>query len=190
MAENQDKVTEDSTDRAYENTIKQCKNLFLAKHSDYGASWRILRFPSLVDQIFIKAKRIRSIEEKKTAKINDSIESEFVGLVNYCIIAFIQLEIKPDFNTYTPIHELTARYDKYAQKAKKLMQAKNHDYGEVWKEMYVTSFTDLILVKLLRIRSIIENNGKTSVSEGIEANLYDIINYSVFALIKINQSKS
>lgn len=170
----------------YDAIVAQCKAIFTKKNQDYGTAWRILRPSSLTDQLYIKAKRIRSIEEKQVQQVEDSIESEFIGLVNYCVMALIQLHL-PD---NTPLDmEPTAierHYDEQIQQTRDLMIAKNHDYGEVWREMRVSSMTDLILMKLLRIKQIEDNDGKTLISEGLEANYRDIINYAIFALIQLS----
>lgn len=174
----------------FDAVIARCKDIFIKKNHDYGASWRILRVSSLIDQLYIKAKRIRTIEDKQSQKIADDVASEFVGLINYCIMALIQIKKKPiqlQSETEETFDALIELYDLQVKNAKELMLNKNHDYGEVWREMYLSSFTDLILTKLLRIRQIIENEGKTLISEGIDANLFDIINYAVFALIKIDE---
>jgi hypothetical protein len=170
----------------YNEQIARCRALFEKKNLDYGTSWRVLRISSLVDQIFIKAQRIRSIEEKQQQKIEDSIESEFIGIINYCIIALIQIDLGESFEISNGGNELLKDFDGKVQEARNLMESKNHDYGEAWRQMYVSSFTDLILSKLLRVKQIIQNSGKTIASEGIDANFYDIINYAVFALIKLS----
>jgi len=179
-----------STSAHYNEIIDRCKDLFINKMKDYGTAWRILRLSSITDQIFIKAQRIRSIEEKGIQKINDTIDGEFVGIINYCVIALIQLENgvvdQPDLNT----SEATILYDKAVAETKFLMENKNHDYGEAWREMRVSSLTDLILQKLLRVKQIEDNQGKTLVSEGVDANYQDIINYAIFALIQIQESKT
>ena len=153
---------------------------------DYGCAWRILRLSSLTDQIFIKAQRIRSIEMKGSQKVGEDIRNEFIGIVNYSIIALIQLEKgiaeQPDMES----EEVQALYEKFYSEANELMQSKNHDYGEAWRDMRVSSLTDLILQKLLRVKQIEDNEGKTLISEGIDANYFDMINYSIFALIKLN----
>jgi hypothetical protein len=172
----------------YEAQISRCRDIFEKKNKDYGTSWRVLRISSLVDQIFIKAQRIRSIEEKQQQKVEDTIESEFVGIINYSIIALIQMELGESLSAETDEQALLTLYDKKATEAKRLMESKNHDYGEAWRQMYVSSFTDLILAKLLRVKQIIQNNGKTIVSEGIDASFYDMINYAVFALIKLQHN--
>lgn len=173
----------------YNAAVEKCKDVFLKKTKDYGTSWRVLRTISVVDQIFIKALRIRTIQEKKTQLIGDSITSEFVGIVNYGVIGLIQLELnKPDVEDL-PVETVSEMYDRHISTVRNLMEEKNHDYGEAWREMSQESFADLILVKLLRIRQILFNEGKTIMSEGIDANYQDIINYAVFALILINEGK-
>lgn len=178
------------TEAQFDRAIARCRDIFERKNEDYGPSWRVLRVPSLIDQLYIKAKRIRTIEEKKDQKIEDDFESEFMGLVNYCAMTLIQLEIGPKDLASTSdesFESLTQAYVKHLDTARSLMMNKNHDYGEVWRDMWVSSYTDLIITKLLRIRQIIENDGTTKVSEGIDSNLLDIINYSVFALIKFEE---
>ncbi len=175
------------TSNQYDEAIEQCHKLFLEKNQDYGTAWRILRTSSLTDQIFIKAQRIRTIEEKGSQQVDDPVNHEFTGIVNYSIMALIQLELgnnKPDHEKFDT---LDALYHQKAAEAKKLMMAKNHDYGEAWRDMRVSSFTDLILMKLLRIKQIENNQGHTKVSEGLDANFLDILNYAVFALITINE---
>jgi len=173
------------TAQQFDAVIDNCQSLFEKKMKDYGSAWRILRLPSLTDQIFIKAQRIRSIEDKGTQKIGDSIYGEFIGILNYSVMALIQLDKgiadQPDLN----VEEAVAAFSVKAQEAKDLMLAKNHDYGEAWREMRVSSFTDLILQKLLRVKQIEDNKGKTLVSEGLDANYLDMINYAVFALIQM-----
>jgi hypothetical protein len=175
------------TAQQFDKVIDNCQSLFEKKMKDYGSAWRILRLPSLTDQIFIKAQRIRSIEDKGTQKIGDSIYGEFVGILNYSVMALIQLDKgiadQPDLN----VEEAVAAFSAKAQEAKDLMLAKNHDYGEAWREMRVSSFTDLILQKLLRVKQIEDNKGKTLVSEGLDANYLDMINYAVFALIQMEE---
>lgn len=157
------------------------------KMKDYGSAWRILRLPSLTDQIFIKAQRIRQLQENDTRRVDEDEISEFIGIINYSIMALIQLEQgiaeQPDLN----IEEALELYDKHCRETKELMENKNHDYGEAWREMRVSSLTDLILQKLLRVKQIENNQGKTLVSEGIDANYQDMINYAVFALILLNE---
>jgi hypothetical protein len=174
------------TSQQYDATIKLCKDLFLKKMKDYGTAWRNLRPTSLTDQIFIKAQRIKSIEEKGTQKITDDIKGEYIGIINYCIIALIQLELKNDARLELPYDEVELLYDKYAKQTKQLMEDKNHDYGEAWRDMRISSLTDLILMKIFRVKQIEDNKGQTIVSEGVDANYMDMLNYSVFALIKLN----
>ena len=170
----------------YDAVSAKCKDIFIKKMKDYGSAWRILRLSSLTDQIFIKAQRIRSIEIKGSQKVGEDIRKEFVWIVNYSIIALIQLQKgiaeQPDLNN----SEVQILYEKYYNKSKDLMISKNHDYGEAWREMRVSSLTDLILQKLLRVKQIEDNQGKTLISEGIDANYFDMINYAIFALIKLN----
>lgn len=172
----------------YTKAVSKCRDIFLSKAKDYGAAWRILRTPSLTDQIFIKANRIRTLEEKGTQKIDESRDVEFIGLVNYSAMALIQLELGPEIESSKSNDEILQLYDSKIEQAKNLMLNKNHDYGEAWRDMRVGSFTDLILMKLLRIKQIENNQGNTLVSEGIDANYFDIINYAIFALIKLDQS--
>ena len=162
-----------------------CRKLFLNKNKDYGTAWRILRPSSLTDQLFIKAKRIRGIEINGSMKIDEGVKSEYIGLVNYCIMALIQLELPEDASLELPEAEVVALYDKYHQATFELMKDKNHDYGEAWRDMRRSSLTDLILMKIFRVKQIEDNQGATLVSEGLDANYQDIINYAVFALIKI-----
>lgn len=167
--------------------ISRCRDLFLKKTADYGTAWRILRPASITDQLYIKALRIRSIEEKGTQKVADSVESEFIGLVNYSVLALIQLELPPDAALELDVQQAAQLYDQHVAENIRLLQAKNHDYGEAWRLMRVSSMTDLILQKLLRIKQIEDNAGQTLVSEGLEANYRDIINYAVFALIRLEE---
>ena len=176
------------TSAQYDEAIKICKDIFMKKMKDYGSSWRILRPSSLTDQIFIKAQRIRTIEEKGTQKIQDDIQGEFIGILNYCIITLIQLEINHYQQLELPLEEAEQLYNQHAKHAKELMEAKNHDYGEAWRDMRVSSFTDMLLVRIMRIKQIEDNKGATIASEGIESNYYDMINYCVFALIKITEA--
>lgn len=177
------------TSKQYDEVVKLCRTLFINKMKDYGSAWRILRLPSLTDQIFIKAQRIRSLQENEVRKVDEGEASEFIGIINYSLMALVQLERgvveQPDLN----LEEATALYDRHIQITKELMEAKNHDYGEAWREMRISSLTDLILQKLLRVKQIEDNKGKTIVSEGIDANYQDMINYSIFALILINEEK-
>lgn len=171
----------------YDEVIEKCKELFLDKAKDYGTSWRILRLPSITDQIMIKAKRIRSVGEKKEMKIKEDIDSEFIGIVNYGIISLIQLELENNGKLDLSITEMEELYDQQIGITRQLMENKNHDYGEAWRDLRVSSMTDLILMKILRIKQIEENKGETKVSEGVDANYRDIINYAIFALIKLGE---
>jgi len=175
------------THEQYDQAVGKCRNIFIAKAKDYGTSWRVYRIISVVDQIYIKAKRIRTIQEKQQQKIGDSIASEFKGILNYAVIGLIQLQLKEDERQELPLDELQVLYDQEMNAAKALMDQKNHDYGEAWREMQQETFADMILARLQRIRQILSNEGKTIMSEGIDANLMDIINYSVFALILIDE---
>lgn len=174
-----------NTIEQYNGVIEQCRNLFINKMKDYGCAWRILRLPSLTDQIFIKAQRIRGLQENAVHKIDEGEEPEFIGIINYALMALIQIEKgvapQPDLDT----EEAVLLYNQKVTTTRNLMEAKNHDYGEAWRDMRVSSLTDLILQKLLRIKQIEDNNGKTLVSEGIVANYQDIVNYAVFALIHL-----
>jgi hypothetical protein len=175
-----------NTTQQYDAAISLCKDIFLKKMKDYGTAWRNLRPKSLTDQIFIKAQRIKSIEEKGTQKVADDIKGEYIGIINYCAIALIQLELKNDSRLELPYDEVEDLYNKYLARTKKLMEDKNHDYGEAWRDMRVSSLTDLILMKIFRVKQIEDNEGKTIISEGVDANYMDMINYSVFALIKLS----
>ena len=175
------------TDKQYDAIIKICSDIFTKKMKDYGSAWRILRTSSLTDQIFIKAKRIRTLEEVGESKIKEDVKSEYIGIVNYAIMALVQLELGEDENTELPFDECLTLYNKHFYAAKSLMENKNHDYDEAWRDMRLSSLTDLILMKLLRTKQIEDNNGKTLISEGIDANYADMINYAVFALIKIEE---
>jgi hypothetical protein len=175
-----------NTSNQYDCVLEQCRNLFTKKMSDYGSAWRILRLPSLTDQIFIKAQRIRQLQENDSRRVDEGEKSEFIGIINYSLMALIQLELgvvdHPDLSTQAA----TELYDKHIAITKELMENKNHDYGEAWRDMRVNSLTDLIIQKLLRVKQIEDNKGKTLVSEGIDANYQDIINYAVFALIHMS----
>ena len=177
------------TNAQYDKIIASCQHTFIQKTADYGTSWRVYRTISVADQIYIKAKRIRTIQELKVQKIGDDIESEFKGILNYCVIGLIQLQIQDEANEQLPAAEVEHYYNSIVQKAKQLMNDKNHDYGEAWRDMSQESFTDLILAKILRIKQIISNEGKTLVSEGIDANFFDMLNYAVFALILMDEGK-
>ncbi len=178
-----------ATAQQYDDVISTCREIFAAKTRDYGTAWRVLRAISVRDQIYIKAQRIRTIQEQGTQKIGDSIEGEFMGIINYAIIGNIQLMLPQDANEELPVAEAESLYEEQAAAARRLMLAKNHDYGEAWRHMSFESFVDLIIMKLLRIRQIIANRGKTEISEGIDANFFDIINYAVFALILMAETK-
>jgi len=176
-----------TTANQFDQIEKTCFELFSKKAKDYGTAWRILRTSSLTDQIYIKAQRIRSIQEKGISKVDEGIVPEFIGIINYSVMALIQLEIgeTDSFEGMISAEEATKLYQKYIHNAKALMLNKNHDYGEAWRNMRVESLTDIILMKLLRIKQIEDNKGNTLVSEGLDANYYDIINYAVFAMIKL-----
>lgn len=179
-----------NTAEQYSEVVTQCKDLYVKKARDYGTSWRVLRPISIVDQIYIKAWRIRQIQEKGAQKIADSIESEFIGIVNYGIIALIQSALPEGADVELSAEEAREWYEKKSGEVEALMMQKNHDYGEAWRDMSQESFADLILVKLLRIKQILANDGQTEVSEGIDANFCDIVNYGIFALIKISEAKA
>jgi len=179
-----------NTSLQYDSVISKCRELFQHKMKDYGSAWRILRLPSLTDQIFIKAQRIRGLQQNAEQKVDEGEIPEFIGIINYCIMALIQQENgvveQPDFSLEKAIEQ----YDRQVKITKQLMENKNHDYGEAWREMRVSSLTDLILQKLLRVKQIENNKGKTMVSEGIDANYQDMINYAIFALILLNFHES
>lgn len=175
----------EKTATEYKEVIGTCKALFAKKTHDYGTAWRVLRLPSITDQIFIKAQRIRSVQEKGVQKVDDPIKDEFVGIVNYCIIALIQMELTNSQEMEMAFERLEPLYDKAVAETFGLLQNKNHDYGEAWRDMRVASMTDIILMKLLRVKQIEDNAGKTLVSEGVKANYQDMINYAVFCLIKL-----
>jgi len=176
----------EKTATEYKEVIATCKALFEKKTKDYGTAWRILRLPSITDQIFIKAQRIRSIQEKGTQKVDDPIRDEFIGIINYCVIALIQGQLGSSAAMEMTYEELEPLYDQAVNETLNLLLNKNHDYGEAWREMRVSSMTDIILMKLLRVKQIEDNAGKTLVSEGVKANYQDMINYAVFCLIKLN----
>ncbi len=178
-----------NTVEQYQSIIFNCKDIFAKKTKDYGTAWRILRVSSLTDQIFIKANRIRTIQETGINKVGEDIESEFIGIINYCVMALIQLELKNDNRMELSTDETTELYAKYAREAQSLMEKKNHDYGEAWRDMRISSLTDLILMKILRVKQIEDNKGKTIISEGIDANYFDMINYAIFALILMSEQK-
>ena len=170
----------------YKEVIKVCKEVFEKKTRDYGTAWRILRLPSITDQIMIKAQRIRSIQEKGFQKVDDDILNEFLGIVNYCIMAIIQLELPSDAEMEMKFDEIDKLYDNTVNETIILHENKNHDYDEAWREMRVSSMTDIILMKILRVKQIENNEGKTIISEGIKSNYQDMMNYAVFCLIKLN----
>jgi Nucleotide modification associated domain 1 len=175
--------------RQYENAVITCRDIFLKKTADYGTSWRVLRMISILDQIFIKAKRIRTIQEKGTRRVGDDIRGEFQAIVNYGIIGLVQIELNSEEIEDLDTERTGGLYDDKIQFVRKIMENKNHDYGEAWREMSQESFTDLILMKLQRMRQILANDGKTLISEGVDANLTDIINYAIFALILIAEGR-
>lgn len=175
------------TEIQYRQIIEKCQGIFTKKNLDYGTSWRILRLPSITDQIFIKAQRIRTLQEKGISKVNEGIEPEFVGIINYCIMALIQLDLVNDTRMELPVDELVSKYEAEVQATMDLLFAKNHDYGEAWREMRVSSMTDIILMKIFRTKQIEDNNGQTLISEGVDANYRDMINYAVFCLIKMEE---
>jgi len=176
------------TSKQYDAVIEKCRSLYINKLKDYGSAWRILRLPSLTDQIFIKAQRIRQLQENIARKVDEGEASEFMGIVNYSVMALIQLEKGVSEQPDLSAEEAIQLYDKHVAITKKLMEDKNHDYGEAWRDMRVSSLTDLILQKLLRVKQIENNKGKTIVSEGIDANYQDMINYAVFALVHLKES--
>ncbi|OEK00048.1 hypothetical protein BFP97_00310 [Roseivirga sp. 4D4] len=181
---------EEQTVGEYKQVIKACKDIFLKKTQDYGTAWRVLRLPSITDQIFIKAQRIRSIQEKGAQKVDDDISGEFIGIINYCVIALIQMNLTDDDPMEMDVQVLEPLYDKHVKETMELLLNKNHDYGEAWRDMRVASITDIVLMKLLRVKQIEDNQGKTIISEGIDANYMDMINYAVFCMILMGFAKS
>ena len=177
------------TNVQYDEAVSRCREIFIKKTKDYGTAWRVLRDISVVDQIFIKALRIRTIQDLNTQKVGDDIPSEFKGILNYAVIGLMQLELGKPMVEELPVDQVDTLYHKAVDFAKTTMLDKNHDYGEAWREMSQQSFADLILMKLMRIKQILGNDGKTLISEGIDANYVDIINYAVFALILIEEGK-
>lgn len=175
--------------KQYDAQVAKCREVFIKKTKDYGTAWRILRPSSLTDQLYIKASRIRSLEELAEQKVEEGVEPEYIGLVNYSIMAMIQLDLKENDPLELAANRAEALYDQYMKLTRDLMIAKNHDYGEAWREMRVSSLTDLILMKLLRVKQIEDNQGKTLISEGLDANYQDIINYALFALIRLEEHK-
>ncbi len=177
----------DKTFQQYDTVIGSCRKVFMTKMHDYGTAWRILRTTSITDQIYIKASRIRSIEEKGQSKVDEGIRPEFIGMINYSVMALIQIELGAAEEAHMEPDLVGAKYDAYVAMARNLMSDKNHDYSEAWRQMRISSLTDIILMKLLRIKQIENNNGLTLMSEGLDANYLDIINYSAFALIMLDQ---
>jgi Nucleotide modification associated domain 1 len=177
------------TSAQYDLAIASCSDIFFKKTKDYGTAWRVLRIISVVDQIFIKALRIRTIQDVGTQKVGDDIKDEFKGIINYAVIGLVQLKLNDPKVEDLPVIQVQNLYKEYVEFAKSTMLDKNHDYGEAWRDMSQESFADLILVKLLRVRQILNNDGKTLISEGIDANFVDILNYAVFALILIEEGK-
>ncbi|NJO00693.1 MAG: DUF1599 domain-containing protein [Bacteroidia bacterium] len=173
------------TSSEYNQIILLCKTIFEKKHKDYGSAWRILRLPSITDQIYIKARRIRAIQEAGVQRVKDDIPSEFIGIINYCVMALMQIQLADSEEMALEAERLMLMYNKITEENKKLLENKNHDYGEAWRLMRISSMTDLILMKLLRIKQIEDNQGKTLISEGVDSIYSDIINYAVFCLIKL-----
>ncbi len=180
---------EEQTVGEYKQVIKACKDIFLKKTKDYGTAWRILRLASITDQIFIKAQRIRSIQDKGTMKVDEGITGEFIAIINYCIIALIQMDLTDNDPMEMDVETLEPMYDQKVEETLGLLMNKNHDYGEAWREMRVGSMTDIILMKLLRVKQIEDNAGETLISEGVDANYQDMINYAVFCLILMGFAK-
>jgi hypothetical protein len=178
-------IEKNTTEQEYDAAVRVCKDIFLKKNHDYGTSWRILRPSSITDQLFIKAKRIKTLEEK-TAKVSEGKISEYIAIVNYAVIGIIQLELAATENFEMSTNVLEKNYDSIIAETRELMFLKNHDYGEAWRDMRISSLTDLILMKLLRIKQIENNKGNTLISEGVKANYQDILNYAIFALIRLN----
>jgi hypothetical protein len=191
----QTEAAQSQTPAQFDAVIKRCKELFMRKAADYGTAWVVLRLPSVTDQLYIKARRIRSIEETGVNKVGDSIEGEYVGLINYSVIALLlyaaqsQSQVLYESGVY-PMEQLEADYDRVINRVRTTLLAKNHDYGEAWRQMRLTSYTDLILMRLLRIKQIEDNGYQTLVSEQVDAHYIDLINYSVFALIKLNWAQA
>ncbi|MEG1571993.1 MAG: DUF1599 domain-containing protein [Bacteroidales bacterium] len=178
------------TSQQYKEVIQECRALYAAKMEDYGSAWRILRLPSMTDQIYIKANRIRSIQMSQEQKVAEDVAGEFIAIVNYSIMALIQLELGLEKNLDLSLAQALKYFDKYAQAAQDLMTNKNHDYGEAWRSMRVSSLTDIILMKILRTKQIEDHAGQTKVSEGLDANYYDMLNYAVFALIRLKEKSN
>ena len=178
-------LAQTNTATEFDDVIAVCRSLFLKKTKDYGTAWRILRPSSITDQIFIKAQRIRTLEEKKVSLVGEGVTSEYIGIINYCVIAMMQLELTENDPTDMSFDTVQSLFDAKIQETKDLMFAKNHDYGEAWRDMRISSLTDLILMKVFRVKQIEDNEGQTLASEGVNANYQDMLNYSVFALIKL-----
>ena len=178
-----------TTENEFDKAIERCKSIFIKKTIDYGTAWRVLRTISVIDQIFIKALRIRNIQSLTIQKVEDDVQSEFIGIINYAAIGLTQLRLQNAVVEELPVEQAKKLYDEAIQEARNVLLNKNHDYDEAWREMSQESFVDLILMKLLRVRQILNNDGKTLISEGIDANYVDIINYAVFALILIDEGK-
>ncbi|MET1056507.1 MAG: DUF1599 domain-containing protein [Pedobacter sp.] len=174
-----------NTSQEFDSVIAVCRSLFLKKTKDYGTAWRILRLPSITDQLFIKAQRIRTLEEKKVSKVGEGIIPEYIGIINYCVIAMMQSDMDENDALELELGRVETLFDEKVQETKDLMFAKNHDYGEAWRDMRISSLTDLILMKIFRVKQIEDNLGATVVSEGVNANYQDMLNYAVFALIKM-----
>lgn len=175
--------------RQYQAVVQRCRDIFRKKHHDYGSAWRVLRHTSLTDQIYIKAKRIKSIEETGVQKVSDKVDGEYIGIINYCVMALVQLELGASEDAgHMPEEKVLGLFDSKTSESMELMQNKNHDYGEAWRDMRVRTFTDLILMKLLRIKQIEDLGGQTLISEGIDANYHDIMNYAIFALIRLSEA--
>jgi hypothetical protein len=178
-----------NTAEQYKKVIANCRSIFVKKGKDYGTAWRVLRVSSLTDQIFIKAQRIRTIQETGVNKVGEDIQGEFIAIVNYCAMGLIQLQIGTETTDEIPLEEAIERYDEKTSVAFDLMENKNHDYGEAWRDMRVSSLTDLIMMKILRTKQIEDNDGKTLISEGVDANYLDMLNYAVFALVLIDEEQ-
>lgn len=178
----------EQTSLQFDEVVARCRSLFEAKTKDYGTAWRILRLPSLTDQLFIKARRIRNLEEVDQRRVDEGVEPEYIGLINYSLMALIQLELEENAPIELPPGQALEYYDEQLARVKALLERKNHDYGEAWRDMRIHSMTDLILMKILRIKQIEENQGRTIASEGLEAHYMDIVIYAVFALIKLEES--
>ena len=178
------------TSAQYDRIIEHCQQLFAKKTADYGTAWRIMRPASITDQLYIKAQRIRTLEEKKVSKVGEGVTDEYIGIVNYCVIGILQLQLGTSVNEQLPAEAVQQQYEQAVRETKELMFAKNHDYGEAWRDMRLTSLTDLILTKIYRVKQIVDNDGLTVASEGIKANYQDMLNYAVFALIKLGVADS